>query len=132
MPKIPGVVCAWANIPEDATDWYENKYIPEASSKALHALHCEITSNGLDNEPIGHLDSPWGLMTVYECRDISQLTTENYRRQNPPSEDLLAGPLHNARFDIRTYRELKEWRMNGWDGGKISHILRTDLTNEHC
>jgi hypothetical protein len=54
---------------------------------------------------------------VYEAPDIKVATQSCYDEANRPSEEMLKGPLKDARFDTRTYRELKRWTSPEWDGG---------------
>lgn len=114
--SMSGVMVVWANLPDEALEWYEDDYLPEMT--ALHSsstLHCEVTSTGLDAEPIGHLDAPWELMAVYEVADVQKMSRDTYSKDNHPPENSL---LANARFDVRTYREIRKWGAEDWDGGK--------------
>lgn len=121
LEGMAGVLCVWADLPPDATDWYEDEYIRDmCSQNAIHTLHCTVTENGLDNDPIGKLDSPWEMMTVYESDDIQKMTAQTYDKRNHPAHHLLTGGPQEARFDCVTYRELKRWQADDWDGGKIA------------
>jgi len=124
---MSGVLCAWANIPKDSWEWYENQYIPDKSAAyAEHALHCKVTSIGMEDEPTGKLDAPWDLMTVYEMPRIDAVTKATYEKENYPSEALLQGPLKDSRFDIRTYREIKRWQQDDWEGGRKAQNFSSD------
>jgi hypothetical protein len=117
--SMSGVLCVWANLPDDARAWYEDIFIPEMRTRnAIHALHCEVTESGFGGDPIEKLDAPWPLCAVYEIEDIKRATQDCYDKANHPSDTLLAGPLADARLDVRTYRELKRWQEDAWDGGK--------------
>ncbi|CAO2653446.1 Nn.00g028570.m01.CDS01 [Neocucurbitaria sp. VM-36] len=114
---MSGILCVWANLPKGTTEWYENEYVPNrCSQNAIHALHSEKISNGMEAEPNGKLDAPWDLLTVYEIPEIRIATDSCYDKSNHPSNDLLAGALKDARFDTRTYRELKRWQAEDWNG----------------
>jgi hypothetical protein len=116
---MAGLLCVWARIPDDVLDWYENDYIPEMTKKhSIHTLQCELTESGFEGEPIGgQLDAPWPLCAVYDVAEVEKATQACYDMQNRPPEAMLAGPLKDARFDVRTYRELKRWQSEDWDGG---------------
>ncbi|KAL6704944.1 hypothetical protein ACN47E_007489 [Coniothyrium glycines] len=123
MPEN-GILLCWANIPSDATEWYEDNYIQAMRDKwAVHALHCEETPNGMENEPIGKLDCPWKLMTVYEVDVLSDVTACLYDTSNHPPEDLFSGILKGARFDVRTYREIHRLQDEDWDESDVSQII---------
>ncbi|KAF1835902.1 hypothetical protein BDW02DRAFT_261431 [Decorospora gaudefroyi] len=111
---MSGVKCCWASIPEDAIEWWENDFIPARTKNAIYSLHCEFTENGMDEDPVGRLDAPWPHMTIYETADVNTATKTTYDKSHHPSDDMLAGPLKDARFDIRTYRELMKWQAEGW------------------
>ena len=128
---MSGILCVWANLPKGTTKWYENEYVPDMCSlNALHALHSEKTSNGMEAEPVGKLDAPWDLFTVYEMSQTRIATEGLYDKRNHPSDDLLAGALKGVRFDTRTYREIKRWQAEDWNGGKTCDSLGgvTNLT----
>ncbi|KAI8941643.1 hypothetical protein NX059_002856 [Plenodomus lindquistii] len=109
---MSGVMVVWANLPERSVDWYADEYLPvQAAIHSKHLLHCELTDSGFGPDPIGHLDAPWELMTVYEVADIKKMTESTYDKQYHPPE-LMEG----ARFDVRTYRELYRWGGEQWDG----------------
>ncbi|KAF2846672.1 hypothetical protein T440DRAFT_225536 [Plenodomus tracheiphilus IPT5] len=113
---MSGVMCVWANLPEQALDWYENEYLPEQTAlNSKHTLYCEVTQTGLEQEPIGHLDAPWELLAVYEVEDIKKMTQDTYDKKTHPPERV-ADLLKDARFDVRTYRELHRWGGEHWDG----------------
>ncbi|KAF1850588.1 uncharacterized protein K460DRAFT_382251 [Cucurbitaria berberidis CBS 394.84] len=114
---MSGILCTWANLPADATEWYENEWVPETCSHgAQHALHCELTPNGMETEPTGTLDSPWGSFIVYEIPKIHKATEDLNKERYRPSDKLLAGPLKDARFDVRTYHEIQRWQAEDWEG----------------
>jgi hypothetical protein len=115
---MSGVICVWANVPDDAMEWYEDDYIPRMRIKhAIHALSCELTASGFEADPIGQLDATWPLCTMYNVTDVQKATECCYDKENHPSEAQLTGPLAQARFDVRTYRELKTWQGVEFDGG---------------
>jgi hypothetical protein len=129
---VNGILCVWANLPDDALDWYENEYLPDMREQnAIHTLHCELTQSGFEGDPIGQLDSPWPLYAVYEVKEIRKATDACYDKRNHPSDDMLAGPLAQARFDTRTYRELKRWQSEEWDGGTVHLVNNICATNQH-
>lgn len=114
---MSGTLCVWANLPDEALEWYEDEYIPDMRTQnAIHALHCERTTNGFEEDPIGQSDLPWPLCTIYEVKDVQKATAGVYDKRNYPPDELRSGPLAKARFDVRTYRELKRWQSEGWNG----------------
>ncbi|KAH7385504.1 hypothetical protein DE146DRAFT_621455 [Phaeosphaeria sp. MPI-PUGE-AT-0046c] len=124
---MAGVLCVWAKIPDEVLDWYENEFLPaRRAQNAIHTLHCGLTPSGFEGEPIGKLDAPWPLCAIYEVADIEAATRSCYDKTNHPPEHLWEGPLANARFDTRTYRQLKCWINEDWDGAP--QISCTDLT----
>ncbi|KAH7072142.1 hypothetical protein BKA63DRAFT_517001 [Paraphoma chrysanthemicola] len=119
---MPGILCVWANLPDNVLEWYEDEWIPDMREQlSPHTLHCEYIPNGFDGEPIGQLDSPWPLITVYEVADVRKATDACYDKRYHPPDEMLAGSLKNARFDTRTYREIQKWQNEDWDGD-ASHI----------
>jgi hypothetical protein len=88
------------------------------SNRSLSALHCEVTASGMETEPVGRLDSPWPYMTCYDIRNIDAATKQLLEAGNQPAASLFDGILKDSRFDIRTYREVKCWQDEEWDGGK--------------
>jgi hypothetical protein len=115
---MSGILCVWAKLPNKALEWYEKEWLPlKRKQHAIHALHCELTPSGFEGEPFGQLDSPWPLCAVYEIEDIRKVTDECYDKRHHPSNELLSGLLAEAQFDVRTYRELKVWKAEDWDGG---------------
>jgi hypothetical protein len=72
----------------------------------------------METEPVGRLDSPWPYMTCYDVRDVDAATKNISNKENQPAPELFEGILKDARFDIRTYREVKCWQDEEWDGGK--------------
>lgn len=139
---MSGILVVWANIPDEVLDWYENDFlIARTKQNSIHTLHCELTPSGFEGEPIGKLDAPWPLCAVYEVPEIEAATRACYDKTNHPSEELLSGPLANARFDTRTYRELKRWQNEEWDGDmsqvasvaamewKVTQEMKDEITN---
>jgi hypothetical protein len=115
---MAGILCVWANIPDDAMDWYENEYIPAMRTKhSIHTLQCNLTPSGFEGDPIGQLDAPWPLFAVYEVPEVEKATQACYDMHNHPPEEMLSGQLKDAQFDVRTYRELRRWESEDWDGG---------------
>ncbi|KAJ8117080.1 hypothetical protein OPT61_g1636 [Boeremia exigua] len=114
---MSGVLCVWAaNIPESSEQWYEDEYIPEMTTKlAQHTLHCEVVEVGLDDEAdgVGEREAPWKWLTVYEMEDAAKATEATYDKSNHAE---MTGPLAQARFDVRTYDEVKRWQHKDWDG----------------
>lgn len=125
---MSGILCCWANLPEEAAEWYEDEYIPHMRNpNAAHSIHCEVTASGMENEPVGKLDSPWPWMTVYEIRDIALSNKNTERAAKNPGEEVENGRLKTARFDVRTYRELKRWQEEDWEGeGGGGKIISSD------
>lgn len=120
---MSGILCVWANLPDATTSWYEKEYVPITCSKnAIHAIHCEQTSNGMEDEPVGKLDSPWDLFTVYEIAEIENATEEWYDTRTRSSDHPLAGKLKGSRFDTRSYREVKRWQAEDWKGDVASVV----------
>jgi len=126
---MAGVMVVWANLPDEALDWYENEYIPEMT--ALHStstLHCDLTTTGLEAEPLGHLNAPWELMAIYEVPDVGKMAEKSYDKANHPTYK--AGHLlENARFDVTMYREIQ--RGGGgqdWDGDmtQVASVTATE------
>lgn len=115
---MSGVLCAWAaNISEASEGWYEEEYIPSMTAKlAQHTLHCELVETGLDNEldGVGEREAPWKWLTVYEMEDAVKATESMYDESNHAS---MTGDLARARFDVRTYEEMKRWQQGDWQGG---------------
>lgn len=116
---MAGLLLVWANIPDEAMEWYEESYLPEMTGlHAEHTLHCTLGESGLESEPIGKLDAPWDLMAVYEVKDAEKMSRDTHdQRNHPPAE--MASILKDARFDVRTYRELRRWGDEDWDGGEV-------------
>ncbi|KAI4958228.1 hypothetical protein J4E86_003826 [Alternaria arbusti] len=121
---MAGIACVWANIPEGREEWYENEHLPSLNPhNAKHALHCEVTASGMENEPVGRLDAPWPYMTVWEIKSVDQANKDMYDAQyHPPNADLQAS-LKGLLLDLRSYREIKSWKQDDWSGdggGKIT------------
>jgi hypothetical protein len=115
---MSGILVAWAKLPDDHIDWWENEFIPDRRERnAVHALHCERTVSGFEGDAAGQLDSPSPWVTIYEMTDTATATRSAYDKENLPTDEQMAGPLAAARLDIRTYRELKKWPSEEWDGG---------------
>ncbi|KAH9880414.1 hypothetical protein IAQ61_000705 [Plenodomus lingam] len=114
---MSGVMCVWATLPEEALDWYENEYLPErTNAHSKSTIYCEATESGLDSEPIGHLGTPWELMSVYEVEDIKQMSKESYDKKTHPPKEMMNGILKGSRFDVKTCREIARWGGDHWDG----------------
>lgn len=114
---MSGIMCVWANLPEEALDWYENEYLPaRTAGQAKSSLYCQVVDTGLAQEPLGHLDAPWELMTVYEIEDTQKTIESVYDKSTHPPMEMRNGILKDARFDIRTYKELYRWGDENWDG----------------
>ncbi|KAF2027093.1 hypothetical protein EK21DRAFT_91861 [Setomelanomma holmii] len=114
---MPGLLCVWANLPDDAITWYEDEWLPDMREQnSIHTLHSQYTTNGFEGEPIGQLDSPWPWCAVYDVPDVRKATEACYNNRNFPPEEMLAGPLKTARFDTKTYKELRRWQNGGWNG----------------
>lgn len=116
---MSGVLCVWAaNVPNSSEQQYEDEYIPGITSKlAQQALHCELVETGLDDEVdgVGTREAPWKWLTVYEMDNADQAIQHTYDKSNHIA---MTGPMLNARFDVRTYEEVKRWQQTGWDGSK--------------
>ncbi len=115
---MSGVLCVWAaNIPETSEQWYEDEYIPSMTAKlAIQTVHCELVEVGLDDEVdgVGEREAPWKWLTLYEMEDANNATEATYDESNHAQ---MTGPLRDARFDVRTYEEIKRWQQSGWKGG---------------
>lgn len=98
-------------------EWFEDEYLATTvNENVAHSVHCEVTSSGMENEPVGKLDSPWPYLTIHEVYSVDEANkTTNDRIKNPPAP-LVASPLNGSRFDIRTYREIKRWQAEDWEG----------------
>jgi hypothetical protein len=118
---MAGVICVWALVPDEKLAWYEGKFVPGMREKTNSAtLHCELTETGFGAEPIGKLDSPWPLCTIYYFDDIHTAKEGIYDKSNYPADDLMKDSLASARFDTKTFRELKTWQAEDWDGGEYN------------
>ena len=135
---MSGVICTWAaSIPQSSEQWYEDEYVPSMASKlAQHALHCEVVEVGLEDEDDGvkEREVPWKWLTVYELDDAVKATESMYDKNNHMS---MTGELQSAKFDVRTYEEVKRWQQGDWQGGKQTHdpvmilgarLIRTQIT----
>lgn len=87
-----------------------------ASKLSQHALHCELVETGLDEEVegVGEREAPWTWLTVYEMEDAQKATESMYDEDNHAP---MTGELEHARFDVRTYEEVKRWQQGDWHGG---------------
>jgi hypothetical protein len=121
---MSGLCCLWATFPEGREEWYENEYLPSIDSpNAIHGIHCEVTASGMEDEPVGKLDSPWPYMTVWEVKSVDQSNKDMYDLSYHPPSSELQSSLKDLRFDIRSYREIKAWKQDDWSGdggGKIT------------
>jgi hypothetical protein len=133
---MSGVLCVWAKIPEEVTEWYEDEYIPKMKAQhAIHTLHCELTPSGLEGQASGQLTSPWPLCSVYEVEDIEKVIKSCYDKSNHPldnrpSDARLDSALAESRFDVHSYREIKTWRSQEWGGGeKVARYQIDHVTN---
>ena len=110
-------MCCWANVQDDAVKWYEDEFLPGVRNpNYAHHIHCEITASGMENEPVGKLDSPWPYMTIFEVHNIEQAKKDLMDKTDHPPDDILTGFLKDSRFDFRTYREVKRWQDDEWEG----------------
>ncbi|KAI0576516.1 hypothetical protein Alg215_07446 [Pyrenophora tritici-repentis] len=122
---MAGIMCCWANVNKEAAKWYEEEWVPRMRNPNIaHSIHCEVTASGMENEPVGKLDSPWPYMTIYEVSNVDQANKDMADKTYSPPDNVLAGALKEARFDVRTYREVKRWQDEEWEGeggsGKMS------------
>lgn len=121
---MSGVLCTWAaDVPQTSKQWYEDEYITAMADKfAQHAVHCELVDTGLDGDVdgIGTQEASWKWLTVYEMDDVNEATDATYDQSNHPS---MTGGLESARFDVRTYEEMKRWQAGDWDGGMRACVL---------
>lgn len=87
-----------------------------ASKLAQHVLHCELVEIGLDDEVdgVGEREAPWKWLTVYEVDNADKATDPTYDTSNHIS---MTGAMSNAKFDVRTYEEVKRWQQGDWEGG---------------
>lgn len=115
---MSGVLCAWAaDLPASSEQWYEDEYIPEMMSRhSRRALLSDIIETPLDKdlEGVATKDAPWKTLTIYDIDDVQKMTDATYDENNHPPTD---GPLRGARFDVRTYEEIKRWQSGEWNGG---------------
>jgi hypothetical protein len=83
---------------------------------AQHALHCEVTETGLEEEVagVGIKDTPWKWLTVYEIENADKSTDAMYNQSNHPT---MTEGMEEASFDIRAYEEIKRWQAGDWEGG---------------
>lgn len=113
---MSGVVCAWANLPEEAVEWYENEFLPQQRNvEAMHSIHCEVTASGMEHEPVGKLDAPWPFLTVYEVKDVAR-TNKKVDVVSDHLEAAKIDPLKHVNFDVRSYREVKRWQNEEFEG----------------
>ncbi|KAL5114879.1 hypothetical protein ACEQ8H_007257 [Pleosporales sp. CAS-2024a] len=120
---MTGVLIVWAKLPEENIDWYENEYIPDMREQfASHVLYSEITQTGLEGQKVGKLDAPWPLCAVYEVEDAAAATKQCYHPRNHPPAHLFKDKPAEVCFDVRTYRELRRWNAEDWDGSDPSII----------
>ncbi|KAJ4987056.1 hypothetical protein SVAN01_07472 [Stagonosporopsis vannaccii] len=119
---MSAVLCVWAaNIPQASEGWYEDNYIPSMTKKlSQQTVHCELVEVGLDVEVggVGEREAPWKWLTLYEMENTRKATESTYDESN---HAVLTGPLAQARFDVRTYEEVKRWQKNDWDGRDTDH-----------
>ncbi|EUC35036.1 hypothetical protein COCCADRAFT_35381 [Bipolaris zeicola 26-R-13] len=122
---MSGVVCAWANLPEEAVEWYENEFLPQQRNvEAMHSIHCEVTASGMEHEPVGKLDAPWPFLTVYEVKDVAR-TNKKVDVVSDHLEAAKIDPLKHVNFDVRSYREVKRWQNEEFEGNgspDIEHV----------
>lgn len=114
---MSGILCTWANLPEDVSEWYENEYLENGLLvDCHHAIHCEVTASGMENEPVGRLDAPWPYLTVLEVEDIKLASKQTDEALHNLPEAVTNGPLKRVHFDVRTYEEIKRWQDDDWEG----------------
>ncbi|RMZ71832.1 hypothetical protein GMOD_00009175 [Pyrenophora seminiperda CCB06] len=114
---MAGILCVWANVDKDAVEFYENTVLPQVRNPNFHhSIHCEITASGMENEPVGKLDSPWPYLTVFETRDVETANKDIVDKTYTPPDEVMNGVFKESRFDTRTYRELKRWQDEEWKG----------------
>ncbi|KAK1907643.1 hypothetical protein P3342_005971 [Pyrenophora teres f. teres] len=123
---MAGIMCCWANVNKEAAEWYEEEWVPRMRNpNIVHSIHCEVTASGMENEPVGKLDSPWPYMTLYEVSNIDQANKDMVEKTYSLPDNVLAGALKESRFDVRTYREVKRWQDEEWEGeggSDIEHV----------
>ena len=122
-------MCCWANVNKEAAEWYEDEWVPRMrNSNIVHSIHCEITASGMENEPVGKLDSPWPYMTVHAVLNVDQANTDMRNKLFTPPDDVLREVPQEPRFDIRTYREIKRWQLEEWEGeGGSGKMISPDV-----
>lgn len=114
---MSGVVCAWASLPDEVLEWYETEFLPQQRNvEAQHSIHCEVTASGMEHEPVGKLDAAWPFLTVYEVKDVAQTNREIDIASNDLPEAAKSGPLKHVNFDVRSYREVKRWQNEDFEG----------------
>lgn len=111
-------MCAWtADLPTSSEQWYEDEYIPEMMVRhSQKVLLSEMVETPLDKdvEGVATRDAPWKSLAIYEGDSVQNMTDALYDESNhPPTKGLLKG----ARFDVRTYEEVKRWQSGDWNGG---------------
>jgi len=122
-------MCCWANVDKEAAEWYQDEWVPRIRNPNLvHSIHCEITASGMENEPVGKLDSPWPYMTVHAVHNVDQANKDMRNKLFNPPDDVLGGALKTPRFDIRTYREIRRWQVEDWEGeGGSGKMISPDV-----
>jgi hypothetical protein len=126
---MSGVICVWASIPDEGLARYQEDYIPTMRARLLWpTLHCEFTESGI-GEPIGKPGAPWTFFTVYNVKDLQKANDECYDTIHNPPESLLTGPLAQARFDTRMFRNIRTWQADDWHEGKEILIVNEKLPN---
>lgn len=114
---MSGILCAWAALPEEVAEWYQETYLQnQRSVDYIHSIHCEVTASGMEHEPVGKLDAPWPYLTVYEIKDIELVNQQVQDTAKNLPEEAKTGPLKHVHFDVRSYKEIKSWQDEDWQG----------------
>jgi hypothetical protein len=69
----------------------------------------------MEHEPVGKLDAPWPFLTVYEVEDIIR-TKKEVDAISDHLEAARIDPLKHVNFDVRSYREVKRWQNEEFEG----------------
>ncbi|USP75540.1 hypothetical protein yc1106_02814 [Curvularia clavata] len=114
---MSGILCAWANLPEEVAEWFKNTYLQnQRTIDCIHSIHCEVTASGMEHEPVGKLDAPWPYLTVHEVKDVKWANKQLEEAANNLPEEAKTGPLKHIHFDVRSYKEVKRWQDEDWEG----------------
>ncbi|KAF3007859.1 hypothetical protein E8E13_010834 [Curvularia kusanoi] len=116
---MAGVTLVWvADLPESAEEWYEDEYIPAMLSQhAKGVLLGEENDTGLDPEESGAetKEAEWKSLAFYDVEDVQKAKEATYDEKNHPPT--IKEQIKNARFDVRSYDQLRRWQNDpDWNG----------------